>query len=222
VAITAALSATTGSVSAQMAAAMKELKSEAATILAAILAVGNLIMPDAFPTLLDAFVIGKARTRAGTITSGSLLASANRNRRWIYIKNQGELYFGIRLGTGIGTKRSVASNRCRYVSTLAKNICVLLVGVSSEAGLPRSNEPLARGARRRLPTTKGHRNIHIGRNANIVCCNQSKLSEEEHQVGRTRCPLMAQSGHPTVARQCPLLGVKRTSKFKSVTSAFAG
>jgi hypothetical protein len=69
VAITAALSATTGSVSAQMAAAMKELKSDAATILAAILAVGNLIMPDAFPTLLDAFVIGKTRTRAGTITS---------------------------------------------------------------------------------------------------------------------------------------------------------
>jgi hypothetical protein len=24
-------------------------------------------------------------------------------------------------------------------------------------------------------------------------------------------PLMAQSGHPTIARQCPLLGVKRTS-----------
>jgi hypothetical protein len=31
---------------------------------------------------------------------------------------------------------------------------------------------------------------------------------------------MAQSGHSSVAVQCPLLGVKRTSKFKSVTSAF--
>jgi hypothetical protein len=60
---------------------------------------------------------------------------------------------------------------------LAKNICVLLVRVSSEARLPRSNEPLARGARRRLPTTKAHR---IGRNA-IILCNQSKLSEEERQ-----------------------------------------
>ena len=78
-AITAALSATTGSVSAQMAAAMKELKSDAATILAAIPAVGNLIMPDAFPTLLDAFVIGKARTRTGKITNVLWLASANRN-----------------------------------------------------------------------------------------------------------------------------------------------
>lgn len=78
-AITAALSATTGSVSAQMAPAMKELKSEAATILAAILAVRNLIMPDAFPALLDAFVIGKARTRTDTITSVLWLASANGN-----------------------------------------------------------------------------------------------------------------------------------------------
>jgi hypothetical protein len=25
-----------------------------------------------------------------------------------------------------------------------------------------------------------------------------------------RCPLLAQSGHPSCARQCPLLGVKRT------------
>jgi hypothetical protein len=47
---------------------MKELRSEAATILAAILAVRNLIMPDTFPALFDTFVIGKARTRAGTIT----------------------------------------------------------------------------------------------------------------------------------------------------------
>ena len=31
---------------------------------------------------------------------------------------------------------------------------------------------------------------------------------------------MAQSGHASVARQCPLLGVKRTPKLKSVTSAF--
>jgi len=64
VAITAALSATTDSVSAQTVPAMKELKSEAATILAAILAVRNLIMPDTFPALFDAFVIGKARARS--------------------------------------------------------------------------------------------------------------------------------------------------------------
>jgi hypothetical protein len=38
-----------------MAPAMKELKSEAATILAAILAVRNLIMPDAFPALFGRF-----------------------------------------------------------------------------------------------------------------------------------------------------------------------
>jgi hypothetical protein len=31
---------------------------------------------------------------------------------------------------------------------------------------------------------------------------------------------MAQSGHPSVARQCPLLGVKRTLRFQGVMSAF--
>jgi hypothetical protein len=31
---------------------------------------------------------------------------------------------------------------------------------------------------------------------------------------------MAQSGHPTVARQCPLLGVKRTSAAANPMSAF--
>ena len=31
---------------------------------------------------------------------------------------------------------------------------------------------------------------------------------------------MAQSGHLDCAEGCPLLGVKRTSKFKSVMSAF--
>jgi hypothetical protein len=31
---------------------------------------------------------------------------------------------------------------------------------------------------------------------------------------------MAQSGHGNCAGECPLSGVKRTSKFKSVTSAF--
>ena len=30
---------------------------------------------------------------------------------------------------------------------------------------------------------------------------------------------LAQSGHPAVARQCPLSGVKRTSRFQSVMSA---
>ena len=31
---------------------------------------------------------------------------------------------------------------------------------------------------------------------------------------------LAQSRHSSCARQCPLSGVKRTSQFKSVTSAF--
>jgi hypothetical protein len=31
---------------------------------------------------------------------------------------------------------------------------------------------------------------------------------------------MAQSGHLDCAEECPLSGVKQTSKFKSVTSAF--
>jgi hypothetical protein len=31
---------------------------------------------------------------------------------------------------------------------------------------------------------------------------------------------MAQSGHPSRARQCPLSGVKRTSRFRDVMSAF--
>jgi hypothetical protein len=36
----------------------------------------------------------------------------------------------------------------------------------------------------------------------------------------TECPLLAQSRHPDRVGECPLSGVKRTSKFKSVTSAF--
>jgi hypothetical protein len=32
--------------------------------------------------------------------------------------------------------------------------------------------------------------------------------------------LLAQSRHPDRVGECPLSGVKRTSKFKSVTSAF--
>ena len=34
------------------------------------------------------------------------------------------------------------------------------------------------------------------------------------------CRLLAQSGHPKRAHERPLSGVKRTSQFKSVTSAF--
>ena len=34
------------------------------------------------------------------------------------------------------------------------------------------------------------------------------------------CPLVAHSGHRCGTQQCPLSGVKRTSKFESVTSAF--
>jgi len=33
-------------------------------------------------------------------------------------------------------------------------------------------------------------------------------------------PLLAQSRHPDRVGECPLSGVKRTSKLKSVTSAF--
>jgi hypothetical protein len=54
-AIMAALSAATDSVSAQTAPAMKELKSEAAIILAATLGVRNFIMPDTFPALFERF-----------------------------------------------------------------------------------------------------------------------------------------------------------------------
>ena len=34
------------------------------------------------------------------------------------------------------------------------------------------------------------------------------------------CLLVAQSGHDELLSQCPLLGVKRTSKFAGVMSAF--
>ena len=34
------------------------------------------------------------------------------------------------------------------------------------------------------------------------------------------CPLLALSGHTDCAQQCPLLGVKRTSRFQSLMSAF--
>src|SRR5690348_10003901 len=34
------------------------------------------------------------------------------------------------------------------------------------------------------------------------------------------CPLLAQNGHPTIAPQCPLLGVKRTSRSDRAMSAF--
>ena len=36
----------------------------------------------------------------------------------------------------------------------------------------------------------------------------------------SECLLLAQNGHSDCRNECPLLGVKRTSKFKSVTSAF--
>jgi hypothetical protein len=32
--------------------------------------------------------------------------------------------------------------------------------------------------------------------------------------------LVAQSGHPSEPNQCPLLGVKRTSRFQGAMSAF--
>jgi hypothetical protein len=36
----------------------------------------------------------------------------------------------------------------------------------------------------------------------------------------TRCLLLAQNGHSDHAQRCPLLGVKRPSRFQSVMSAF--
>ncbi|MFZ0146951.1 MAG: hypothetical protein WAM72_01155, partial [Xanthobacteraceae bacterium] len=44
--------------------------------------------------------------------------------------------------------------------------------------------------------------------------------ESADTAGREQCRLLAQSRHPDRVGECPLLGVKRTSKFKSVTSAF--
>jgi hypothetical protein len=35
-----------------------------------------------------------------------------------------------------------------------------------------------------------------------------------------QCPLLAQSGYPSVVRRCPLLGVKRTSGESAPMSAF--
>jgi hypothetical protein len=48
----------------------------------------------------------------------------------------------------------------------------------------------------------------------MIAANVAKLS------GLVRCPLLAQSGHRNSLRQCPLLGVKRTSRIQSVMSAF--
>src|SRR5262245_29056358 len=45
----------------------------------------------------------------------------------------------------------------------------------------------------------------------------AQISSIYAQVGRTlgapSCPLLAQSGHPNSVKQCPLLGVKRTSAY---------
>ena len=38
----------------------------------------------------------------------------------------------------------------------------------------------------------------------------------------SRCPLLAQIGHPSLHRTCPLLGVKRTSACALHMSAFRG
>jgi hypothetical protein len=55
----------------------------------------------------------------------------------------------------------------------------------------------------------GHRNLRAS-------C--PLLTQSGHQP--RGCLLMAQSGHPDRVGECPLSGAKRTSKFKSVTSAF--
>jgi hypothetical protein len=47
----------------------------------------------------------------------------------------------------------------------------------------------------------------------LSCTSQSALSP-------TGCLLLAQSKHPTVTRQCPLSGVKRTSMGSNPMSAF--
>jgi hypothetical protein len=64
------------------------------TIAAAILAVRNLIIPTPSPALLNAFVIGKARTRAGTSLLFFVSVRLSELKVELY-KNKGELYFGI-------------------------------------------------------------------------------------------------------------------------------
>src|SRR5215469_6338162 len=39
----------------------------------------------------------------------------------------------------------------------------------------------------------------------------SQFPARRRQLLRSMSPLLAQSGHPTIARQCPLLGLKGTS-----------
>jgi hypothetical protein len=41
-----------------------------------------------------------------------------------------------------------------------------------------------------------------------------------HCSNNPKCTLLAQSGHPNRAQQCPLLGVKRTSAATNPMSAF--
>jgi hypothetical protein len=47
-----------------------------------------------------------------------------------------------------------------------------------------------------------------------------KYSNSGYFAAMHECPLLAQSGHPTVARPCLLLGVKQTSMGDKPMSAF--
>ena len=97
----------------------------------------------------------------------------------------------------------------------------------------RAKPPQARKARR--PTTAGHRGVLCIRSAEFGGSGVSPLLAREwmandylkkfapvatHLSSPTSATKSAQSGHHNCADECPLWGVKRTSKFKSVTSAF--
>jgi hypothetical protein len=54
----------------------------------------------------------------------------------------------------------------------------------------------------------------------IAAARQQIFWKRARQRGTLIGGSLAQSGHRTVAQQCPLLGVKRTSRIQSVMSAF--
>jgi hypothetical protein len=58
------------------------------------------------------------------------------------------------------------------------------------------------------------------RGPNVPVSPSPGMGVKRTSRGVMRCRLMAQSGHPSVVRQCPLLGVKRTLQFHGHMSAF--
>jgi hypothetical protein len=84
------------------------------TIAAAILAVRNLIMPDV-PCTFERFCYREGYDASGHDHYCSFVGIRLSELKVGLYKNQGELYFGIIWS------RILPSNRCDYVSTLAKN-----------------------------------------------------------------------------------------------------